>query len=72
MSHVLQTYLPKMSSSDLLRAAVSLCMLGHFPPALLRQLLQGQTLEELRTAGQLISSDTQQTHLISNSNVTIE
>ncbi|XP_046886883.1 FAST kinase domain-containing protein 2, mitochondrial isoform X1 [Hypomesus transpacificus] len=51
MTHVLQTYLPKMSSPDLLRAVVSLCMLGHFPPAPLQQLLQGQTLDELRAAG---------------------
>ena len=69
MTHVLQTYLPKMSSPDLLRAVVSLCMLGHFPPAPLQQLLQGQTLDELRAAGQLMSSDTPQTPLSSNSSL---
>ncbi|KAF7689741.1 hypothetical protein HF521_013094 [Silurus meridionalis] len=47
MTHVLKSYLPKMSSTDLLRAVSYLSVLGHFPQAPLEKLLRNEVLEEL-------------------------
>lgn len=51
LSQALDSYLPKLSSHGLLNAAYSLCLLGHFPSALLERLLQSATLEQLSTTG---------------------
>ncbi|KAL3045626.1 hypothetical protein OYC64_013812 [Pagothenia borchgrevinki] len=45
----LVSYLPKMSSFELLKAVYHLCLLGHFPSALLEPLLQSSTLEKLKS-----------------------
>ncbi|XP_008299937.1 FAST kinase domain-containing protein 2 [Stegastes partitus] len=47
LSQALSSYLPKMSGLMLLKAVYYLCLLGHFPSALLEQLLQSSTLEQL-------------------------
>ncbi|KAM3857151.1 FAST kinase domain-containing protein 2, mitochondrial [Diretmus argenteus] len=49
LSRVLESYLSKMSGSDVLKAVYSLCLLGHFPSAPLEHLLQSSTLEQLST-----------------------
>lgn len=51
VTHVLQSSLPTISASKLLRAVSCLCVLGHFPQAPLEQLLQAHTLEELWVKG---------------------
>ncbi|XP_053170545.1 FAST kinase domain-containing protein 2, mitochondrial [Scomber japonicus] len=45
LSRVLDSYLPKMSGYDLLKAVYYLCLLGHLPSAPLEKLLQSSTLE---------------------------
>lgn len=45
LSRALDSYLPKMSSYELLKAVYYLCLLGHFPSAPLEKLLQSSTLE---------------------------
>lgn len=52
LSQVLDSYLPRMSGFQLLKAVYHLCLLGHFPPAPLQQLLQSSTIEQLETTGQ--------------------
>lgn len=47
LSHVLSSYLPKISAFELLKAVYFLCLLGHFPYAPLEQLLQSSVLEKL-------------------------
>ncbi|TTE66795.1 FAST kinase domain-containing protein 2, mitochondrial [Bagarius yarrelli] len=47
VTHVLQSYLSKMSSVDLLKAVSCLCVFGHFPQAPLEKLLQPEILDEL-------------------------
>ncbi|XP_047432087.1 FAST kinase domain-containing protein 2, mitochondrial [Mugil cephalus] len=47
LSQVLDSYLPKMSGFELLKAVYCLCLLGHFPSAPLEQLLQSGALEQL-------------------------
>ncbi|KAG9349021.1 hypothetical protein JZ751_029339 [Albula glossodonta] len=47
MTQVFESYLLKMSATDLLRGVHSLCILGHFPVASLERLLQRETLDEL-------------------------
>lgn len=47
LSHALSSYLPKIPAFMLLKAVYFLCLLGHFPSALLEQLLQSSTLEQL-------------------------
>lgn len=49
LSQALDSYLPKISGHGLLQAVYCLCLLGHFPSALLERLLQSSTLEELST-----------------------
>ncbi|XP_044043972.1 FAST kinase domain-containing protein 2, mitochondrial [Siniperca chuatsi] len=46
LCRALDSYLPKMSGFELLKAVYYLCLLGHFPSALLEQLLQSRTLEQ--------------------------
>ncbi|XP_069554473.1 FAST kinase domain-containing protein 2, mitochondrial [Brachyistius frenatus] len=50
LGDALVPYLPRMSGLDLLKAVYYLCLLGHFPFALLEQLLQSCTLEQLATS----------------------
>ncbi|XP_017312413.2 FAST kinase domain-containing protein 2, mitochondrial [Ictalurus punctatus] len=47
VTHCLQSYLPKMSSTDLLKAISCLCVFGHFPQAPLEKLLRKEVLDEL-------------------------
>ncbi|XP_076879312.1 FAST kinase domain-containing protein 2, mitochondrial [Brachyhypopomus gauderio] len=47
VTHMLESYLPDMSSGDLLKAVSCLSVLDHFPHAPLQELLQDQRLEEL-------------------------
>ncbi|XP_066517873.1 FAST kinase domain-containing protein 2, mitochondrial [Hoplias malabaricus] len=47
VTRVLESYLTRMSSIDLLKAVSSLCVLEHFPQAPLERLLQKDCLEEL-------------------------
>ncbi|XP_072218678.1 FAST kinase domain-containing protein 2, mitochondrial [Leuresthes tenuis] len=47
LSHALSSYLPKMSGMQLLKCVYCLCLMGHFPSALLEKLLQSSTLEQL-------------------------
>nr|XP_057907481.1 FAST kinase domain-containing protein 2, mitochondrial isoform X2 [Doryrhamphus excisus] len=49
ISQALDSYLAKMSAYDLLKTCYYLCLLGHFPSAPLEKLLQGSTLEVLRS-----------------------
>ncbi|KAM3585347.1 uncharacterized protein V6R79_014975 [Siganus canaliculatus] len=49
LSMVLESYLPKMSSFELLRVVYYLCILNHFPSAPLQHLLQSSTLEQFKT-----------------------
>lgn len=49
LSLVVESYLPKMSKFELLKAVYTLCLLNHFPPAPLELLLQDSTLEHLKT-----------------------
>ncbi|XP_054628586.1 FAST kinase domain-containing protein 2, mitochondrial isoform X2 [Dunckerocampus dactyliophorus] len=49
VSQAVDAYLPKMSAYDLLKTCYYLCLLGHFPSAPLEKLLQGSTLEVLRS-----------------------
>lgn len=51
LCRVLDSYLPKMSGLQLLKAVYCLCLLGHFPSAPLEQLLQSSTLEQFNTTG---------------------
>lgn len=44
---VLESYLPRMTSVELLRAVSFLCVFGHFPQVLLKKLLQKECLDEL-------------------------
>lgn len=53
LSRVLHSYLPKISSYDLLKAVYHLCLMGHFPSAPLEKLLQNSTLELFSTTGQI-------------------
>ncbi|XP_028322611.1 FAST kinase domain-containing protein 2, mitochondrial [Gouania willdenowi] len=48
LTHVLSSYLPKMSTYALLKSVYCLCLLGHFPSAPFEQLLQSCTLEQLQ------------------------
>lgn len=52
----MESYLPKMSSFELLRAVYYMCLLGHFPSAPLERLLQSSTLEQFNTAGEAMDS----------------
>ncbi|XP_015244422.1 PREDICTED: FAST kinase domain-containing protein 2 [Cyprinodon variegatus] len=47
LSNALNSYLPKMSGFELLKAVYCLCLLNHFPSALLEQLLNDSMLEQL-------------------------
>lgn len=47
VTQVLESYLLKISSLDLLKAVSCLCVFNHLPPAPLEKLLQKQTLDEL-------------------------
>lgn len=47
LSHALSSYLPKMSAFILLKVVYCFCLLAYFPSALLEQLLQSSTLEQL-------------------------
>ncbi|XP_036401388.1 FAST kinase domain-containing protein 2, mitochondrial [Megalops cyprinoides] len=49
VTRVLESYLPKMAPTELLRGIFSLCILGHIPLALLERLVQTETVQELRT-----------------------
>ncbi|XP_034407214.1 FAST kinase domain-containing protein 2, mitochondrial [Cyclopterus lumpus] len=49
LSRALESYLPKMSGFELLKAVYHLCLLGHFPSAPLEQLLQSSTLEKFNS-----------------------
>lgn len=49
LCQALNSYLPKMSGFELLKVVYYLCLLGHFPSALLEQLLQANTLEQFNT-----------------------
>ncbi|XP_031707664.1 FAST kinase domain-containing protein 2, mitochondrial [Anarrhichthys ocellatus] len=49
LSGALDSYLPKMSGFELLKAVYHLCLLGHFPSAPLEQLLQSISLEKFST-----------------------
>lgn len=51
LSQALDSYLTKMSGFELLKAVYHLCMLGHFPPAPLQQLLHSSMLEHFKTTG---------------------
>ncbi|RVE75411.1 hypothetical protein OJAV_G00016520 [Oryzias javanicus] len=46
VSRALDSYLPRMSEWELLKSAYCLCLLGHFPLALLEQLLQSSAAEQ--------------------------
>ncbi|XP_068446418.1 FAST kinase domain-containing protein 2, mitochondrial isoform X2 [Clinocottus analis] len=46
LTQVLDSYLPKMSGFELLKAVYYLCLLGHFPSAPLEHLLESRTLEK--------------------------
>ncbi|XP_047211635.1 FAST kinase domain-containing protein 2, mitochondrial [Girardinichthys multiradiatus] len=50
LSHALSSYLSKMSGLELLKAVYCLCLLNHFPSALLEQLLNISMLEQLASA----------------------
>ncbi|KAM4602104.1 FAST kinase domain-containing protein 2, mitochondrial isoform 2-T2 [Polymixia lowei] len=52
LTGVLESYLPKMSGPELLKAVHCLCLLGHFPSAPLEHLLQSRTLDQLSTGGE--------------------
>ncbi|XP_029924366.1 FAST kinase domain-containing protein 2, mitochondrial [Myripristis murdjan] len=49
VSRVLDSYLSRMSPPEVLKVVYCLCVLVHFPPALLEHLLQSSTLEQLST-----------------------
>ncbi|KAM8904089.1 FAST kinase domain-containing protein 2, mitochondrial isoform 1-T1 [Spinachia spinachia] len=49
LSQALDSYLPKMAAVELLMVVYHFCLLGHFPPAPLEQLLQSSTLEKFHT-----------------------
>ncbi|TNN51474.1 FAST kinase domain-containing protein 2, mitochondrial [Liparis tanakae] len=49
LSQALDSYLPKMSGFELLKAVYYLSLLGHFPSAPLEQLLQTSTLEKFNS-----------------------
>ncbi|XP_067350023.1 FAST kinase domain-containing protein 2, mitochondrial isoform X2 [Channa argus] len=49
LSQALSSYLPKMSGFELLKSVYCLCLLGHFPSALLEKLLQSSTLEHFNS-----------------------
>ncbi|XP_036947681.1 FAST kinase domain-containing protein 2, mitochondrial [Acanthopagrus latus] len=49
LTGALVSYLPRMSGFELLKTVYHLCLLCHFPPAPLEQLLQSSTLEQLKT-----------------------
>lgn len=60
VTHALHSYLPKMSSADLLKAISCLCVFGHFPQAPLEKLLQNEVLDELLTEGQCSRTKSEQ------------
>lgn len=47
----IESYLPKLSSVDLLRVTYSFCIFGYFPPVLFSYLLQEDVISELLTPG---------------------
>ncbi|KAM7375115.1 hypothetical protein PAMA_014277 [Pampus argenteus] len=49
LSQALNSYVPDMSSYELLKAVYYMCLLGHFPAAPLEKLLQSSTLEIFST-----------------------
>ncbi|KAL7853003.1 hypothetical protein SRHO_G00187880 [Serrasalmus rhombeus] len=51
VTRVLESYLTRMSSADLLKAVSCLCVMEHFPQAPLEKLLQKDRLEELLPRG---------------------
>ncbi|KAJ8004204.1 hypothetical protein DPEC_G00156360 [Dallia pectoralis] len=51
MTHVAESYLPKMDVFNLLKVVYYLCQLNYFPPALLQQLLQQETLDQIANQG---------------------
>lgn len=57
LCQALNSYLPKMSGFELLKVVYYLCLLGHFPSALLEQLLQANTLEQFNTTGNTKTKD---------------
>lgn len=57
LSQALDTYLPKMTGSELLKSVYWLCLLGHFPSAPLEQLLRSSTLDQFgSTAPKLLQN----------------
>ncbi|KAJ8255187.1 hypothetical protein GJAV_G00202010 [Gymnothorax javanicus] len=64
MTSVLESYLPKMTSTDLLRGVYSLCILGYFPRAPFEGLLRRETLEELTKDGQYLLSNQRKLHQV--------
>nr|XP_020447641.1 FAST kinase domain-containing protein 2, mitochondrial isoform X2 [Monopterus albus] len=55
LSQALDTYLPKMTGSELLKSVYWLCLLGHFPSAPLEQLLRSSTLDQFGSTGDPVS-----------------
>ncbi|XP_067298290.1 FAST kinase domain-containing protein 2, mitochondrial [Pseudorasbora parva] len=51
VTKVLESYLPKMSSTDLLKAVYYLALLEHLPQTLLDKLLQQETLDQILQKG---------------------
>lgn len=51
VSRALDSYLPRMSGLELLKSAYCLCLMGHFPPALLERLLQRSAAERPSSGG---------------------
>ncbi|XP_077061478.1 FAST kinase domain-containing protein 2, mitochondrial [Siphateles boraxobius] len=51
LTKVLESYLPKMSSTDLLKAIYYLALLEHVPQTLLDKLLQQETLDQILQKG---------------------
>uniref|UniRef100_A0A3Q3QLP3 RAP domain-containing protein n=1 Tax=Monopterus albus TaxID=43700 RepID=A0A3Q3QLP3_MONAL len=56
LSQALDTYLPKMTGSELLKSVYWLCLLGHFPSAPLEQLLRSSTLDQFGSTGKTVNS----------------
>ncbi|XP_035533768.1 FAST kinase domain-containing protein 2, mitochondrial isoform X2 [Morone saxatilis] len=49
LTQALESYLTKMSGFELLKAVYGLCVMGHYPPTLVEQLLKSSTLEQFET-----------------------
>ncbi|XP_030065690.1 FAST kinase domain-containing protein 2, mitochondrial isoform X2 [Microcaecilia unicolor] len=57
LTRVLETYLPKIPATELLRAVYSYCVLGYFPQVPFNSLLQENILNELLTSDFQIHMD---------------